>query len=788
LSLAGCGLAWHLVPRLPRDTSLEQLFPGAGEARQRFADFDAAFGTDDTLLVVVRDRGPQPVFNPQTLGFLDLVVERLQAAPGVEQVVSLVNLVDLVVVDPRLPPLAQTLVSPRRAAVDPGLRARLQADPLLGNGLLSADGNATACWVLLDPQLRRRPDYVPAVEAIAARVPAPGAGAPHLEVLATGFALLQGAALAAMTRDAAVLALAALVAVVAVALLGGVPWRAALGFTLSWPAVVGALAAWCHATGRPLHVFSSSVPPLLLITAGASFVHLGRALPRGAAAVRATLAACALATATTAVSFGSLAFSSLTPLAAVGAEVAVGAATAFALGTACVLAMAPPGERRPPPPPPADAADRLPPPAPPPAASPAATSAPTAAARRRRAACFAAPAVLAVPWFAADGGRLGRLGDFLRLLPSDHPRVLDAERAQELLGAPTAFEVVVAASRRQVQDPDFLLRLADFEAALVAAGGDALPFVLSPVTLLRALDKRLPPGVPASPTATTAGEPAGEAAPALEGAPAAGALRRGTAEYAVRHLIRPYLALLEAPAAAAGRLTAFTAAMRQLLSASGDRLRFGCRIPHLSPEGMQALIAVLQPVFRDFEQQLGSPRIYATGYAVLVAAAAAELRATLGASLLGGGAVLAILLLAVVQSLRLWALALAINALTAVSILNAMWLGGASLQPYSAVLTAALLGILIDNTVHLLLAVRRHRRQPNAVAAALREVAPPIALSSACLAAGFAAFALSDLPMYRQLAWTATAATALGLLWDLGVLPPALAAQLPRRRAPGSAP
>ena len=746
----GLALAWQCIPRLARDTSLEQLFPEASAARQSFADFDAAFGTDDALLVVVRDTSPEPVFNARYLGFLDRVVDALEADPAVQKVVALTNLLDFTVVDPRLPPLPHPLIPARRGAAKPELRSRIEADPLLGNGLLSTDGTASACWVLLRPELRSRADYLQTVEALAAGLPTPGAEAPDLEILATGFPLLQGAALELMARDAIVLALGALTALLAVALLGRVPWRAAMGFLLSWPAVIGALAAWAYATGRPLHVFSNSVPPLLLITSGATFVHLGHALGRGRAALRPTLTACALATGTTAVGFGSLAFSQLAPLAALGLEVAVGSALAFVLGTACILSLTPVRD--------AATRDHL-------SSRTGRTGRTGRASRHRGRALLVAVVALGTPWFAFDSGRLTELGDVLRLLPNDHPRVLDAERARELFGAPTPFEVVLVAKHAQIEDPEFLLQLEDFETALIEAGGQHLPFVLSPVTLLRALELRLASG-------------------GASGGANATRIRRQTAEYAIQQLIRPYIEFFRhrTDPAAGGAANAFTDWMRHLMSTEGDRLRFGCRIPHLSPDAVRALVTRLEErVFRPFEASLGVERIYATGYAVLVSEAAAEVRATQARSLVGGGAVLALLLLLVLRSPLQWALAVATNALTVGSVLSFLWLVSASLHLYSGVLMAALLGVLVDDTVHLLWFVRQARDQPDPVDAALRQVAPSIVLSSVCLGAGFAVFALSSLPIYRQFAWTAAAAIALALFWDVAALPRALSRVIARR-------
>ena len=64
-----------------------------------------------------------------------------------------------------------------------------------------------------------------------------------------------------------------------------------------------------------------------------------------------------------------------------------------------------------------------------------------------------------------------------------------------------------------------------------------------------------------------------------------GQVQPTTAAYAIQHLIRPYLEhFRDRQEPATGAIGDFVDWMRQLLSTSGTRLRFGCRIPHLAPD------------------------------------------------------------------------------------------------------------------------------------------------------------------------------------------------------------
>ena len=49
MCILGIAGSWWTLPKLTTNSSLEQLFPNGSEARQRFADFDEAFGTDESV-------------------------------------------------------------------------------------------------------------------------------------------------------------------------------------------------------------------------------------------------------------------------------------------------------------------------------------------------------------------------------------------------------------------------------------------------------------------------------------------------------------------------------------------------------------------------------------------------------------------------------------------------------------------------------------------------------------------------------------------------------------------
>lgn len=734
-SAAGLLAALLTVPRLEADTSLSQLFPEGSRVRREFQDFNRAFGTDDILLVAIQDHGPDPVFNPGTLRLLRRVVRVLESRPGVEAVISLANLPDLRILGGV--PIPGSFLPEDPADLDADVRRRVLQDPFLADALISRDGRTLGCWVLLEPGLHNSPDYLERAEALAAAVPGPERGQEHLEVLVTGLPLLQAATQRMLRRDGRRLLAGAVVVVGLVALLGGVPLGTLGAWLAAWPLVVGALAVWMWTAGRPLHVFSSALLPLLLITSGAVLVHVGRALARSgprSPETRRVLKASGLGALTTALGFGSLAASPLASLARLGVEMAVGALLAFAATvlTLRVLAPAPrshgPARDRP-----ARLAVRLP-------------------------LRLVAPLVLVLgtPWYFLLPGPTAPLRDFQEALPADHPRVVATRRAKQAVKAITSFEVVVALDperyRRQLADPDFWRRLQDFEEDLLEAGGGDVAYLVSPVRLVRYVNTRF------------VGE---EERPWEERFRVTGRAVR----FVLRWLLSPYLQMSPGGTEETGGfMERYRLAMQQILSVSGTRLRFACRVPHLAPEAILDLRQRLrEQVFARHRAALPAEDIYATGSTVLLARTAREVRETQAASLLLAGCALAAVLLLAVRSLRLWFPAVAVNVLTVSGLLSLVHISGTSVGLHTAVLLATILAVAVDDTIHLLVAARSGAG--DAGDRAMKAVAPSVTLSSLALAGGFAVFFLSGLPLYDQLATGAVAGIALAWFWDLQVLP-----------------
>jgi hypothetical protein len=750
LALGGLGSAGILVSDIPRDSSLAQLFPSGSKAQEQFEDFDRAFGTDDTLLITVSvsdsDSETETVFRADCLDYLQILADHFQQQPGVQSVVSLATLQDFDVhslFGLKTPGLPRPFLPDDRTTITDEQRRRWVVDPLLQHGLISADARTAACWVMLKPELRNSPEYLQKAGELAAEFPRPSSD--PLRVIVTGFPILHGATLDLLWRDGWRLLLAAVGAVALVAVAGRLPWFAVLGFLLSWGITVGLLALTLTALQRPLHVFSNTLLPLLLITSCAQLVHLGRTLGqqgRSGRHSRHVLRSCFLATITTAVGFGSLALSPLPALSWLGVEVVVGTFLSFVVLSAVLWWLAPvrgtDGQEN------HNGRVSLP------------------------AIAVILSLLLGLPWFLAHPERVGALGDFLEYLPEDHIATRDAQEAQQAFGGLTSLEIIVALPEDHheelLSDPDFYLRLAEFEKDLIEDYGDRIPFVLSPVSLLSYLNTKI----------------VDQADPAQHFHPT-----RESAVFAIRFLILPYLKFFRGEPETTSQsslLNSYRDQMRQLLSREGNRLRFGCRIPHLDPEEILSLTEELRNnLFARHQPLLGADSIYTTGYSVLVSRTTQEVQRTQMRSLLVGGLALALVLLVVLRSPILWLCAVLSNTLALAALANLLWLFALPLHLYSTVLVASLLGVIVDDTLHLLLWYRHYRKRTDQpMRNALRSVRGAMILSSLSLGAGFALFLISELSVYRQFACCAMAGIALALWYDLKLLP-ALVERFSRR-------
>jgi predicted RND superfamily exporter protein len=167
----------------------------------------------------------------------------------------------------------------------------------------------------------------------------------------------------------------------------------------------------------------------------------------------------------------------------------------------------------------------------------------------------------------------------------------------------------------------------------------------------------------------------------------------------------------------------------------------------------------------------------APGGAVWLAARGLERLSTdLSASFGIEVSMVALVVLVTLGSWRVALVTLAVNALPLLFGCAWLWLAGGVLTPGPMVLLAVALGIVVDDTLHLLSAVHRHRHLgleaalERAVCGNLR----PVVLGAAVLVIGFGSLALSPLPDMQWIAVLGVSTVLTAVVADLVLLPPML--------------
>ncbi|MEW6269593.1 MAG: MMPL family transporter [Thermodesulfobacteriota bacterium] len=332
--------AWHArATRL--DASVETLLAEGDSDKAYYDEIRRLFGSDEIGVVgVITD----DVYRPEVLEKIRRLTDEIAAIDGVAEVVSLTNAVDPVadVLDP--PPLVDAI--PRTPEESAALRAKLAERPIYLKNLVSADGHAAALNVFFeevsDEEFARR-GIDQAVQAIVARANGPEqvvyTGLPHFKVYAAD----------AMWNDLArfvPIAFGIVVVVLALcfrSLRGVVLPLLAITVTLVWTLGIMALA------GTPLSLGTLALPPLLLVLAGAYCLHVladyyeaaaASASPREAVlhTLRSTGAPIVITAITTVIGFLSLVTNQIVSIRQLGLYASIGVAIAFVMSLVVVPA------------------------------------------------------------------------------------------------------------------------------------------------------------------------------------------------------------------------------------------------------------------------------------------------------------------------------------------------------------------------------------------------------------------------------------------------------------------
>jgi predicted RND superfamily exporter protein len=256
------------VVRIRVDPSLNEMLPEDDSARLFYEDLVERFGSDDVVFVVLRSAD---LFTPAGLETLVRVTRALEAAPGVHHVEGLANALRLRAVDDDLEISGFLETLPETQAEADRLRADVLADPLRAGSFVSRDGSATGVLVTFqripeDQFLAQNLDLglLEAARAVAPNMKVILAGTPHIKA---EVGRLMTSELARMVPVVFILMGALSCAFFRSLRLGLVP-IAAVALGLVW--TVG-LMGW---VGHDLNIVTTLIPPLILALGFAYSTHV----------------------------------------------------------------------------------------------------------------------------------------------------------------------------------------------------------------------------------------------------------------------------------------------------------------------------------------------------------------------------------------------------------------------------------------------------------------------------------------------------------------------------------
>lgn len=721
--------------RLRVDPALNEMLPDDDEGRRFYESLLERFGSDDSMLVALHTAD---VFVPEVLERVVALTADLEALPGVHHVESLANALQLRGVDGDLEITGFLDELPGDAAALGQRREELLSDPLWAGTLVSRDGRTTTLIVtfeemteqaFLEQELDRR--VVELARAAGDGLDVWVAGTPHVKA--------EIARILVSELEAMVPAILGVMLVLSWAF-----FRSWLGTLVPVVATVAAIVwtlgvvAW---TGHALNIVTTLVPPLVLVLGFAYGVHVvaahrahGRAGDDPRRRVAESLGAVAFPIVftafTTAAGFLSLMLNDLAVIRGFGIYSCVGVGCALAAALSVAPALLCLGGAAPAAPAVSSRVDRL-------------------FERLARFDVAHRPALLALGGLVLVGSVVlaGRIQVNTEVIGNFRPEA-DVRRSYEAInarldGANTFYVMLEAQESGAFERPGNLAALADLEAWL--EDQPEIGRAVSMVDYLKVIHR-----------AFRGGAERELRLPDTRSLAAQLLLFGGNEE--LDKLVDP------------SRRTA-TIMVRSTSTSSQDFAELARRI--------DARLATLPPGLRG----------RATGNAILLTRASDAISRGQARSLLAASAMIGAILVLYFRSLRVGLLALLPNLLPVAIYFGALGLTGIPLNNATALMASIVLGIAVDDTIHLLVhyrgAAERLASPERAAVAALIAVGRPVTYTTVVLCLGLLVVATSDLRTQAQ--FGALGAFTLAVAWAADVtLTPALCSLLPLRTRRGA--
>ncbi len=736
-------LAGAAAARLELDTSITVWFLEDDPALVVYREFVDRFGVDELVVVgVTAPAGdPRGIWTPAHLATVDRIGQALEQAPHAGQVRSLAALDVIESTDGmiRVGPLAEEL--PQTDVEAETLRRRVDAMPLVRDALVSPDGRTTVVTVELDPHANDFSQKTEMVTAIAEVLERERADT-GLELRLTGTPAVDAAFAEANLRDMTLLA--PLSSLVVVAVCFAVFRR--LSAALVPLVVVGLATAWTFGfiglVGWKISALAGGMSMVVLSVGVADTVHvlsetrkwMAAGLPRSAAieaALAELLAPCLFTTLTTVVGFLSLLVSQVVPIREFGVGCAVGVVSAFLLTYTVLPALLRWA------------------PAPDPALLERQRTGPLGRLLER----MARPGrgwrrgVLSVFVIALIGTafaipRLDVGADPLRYFRADVPIRVQTEALEAEMGGTSGFEIVITAPDEGLKDPAVLARLAQIEDWLLEVPG--ISRSMSVTGVLEETNRVLHDGDPAWARLPDSRAMAAQLYLVLEGSE--DLTRLVSADYSQSHM-----------------------------TLAAEMGRYHDLLEHL--DAIEARLT---------EHSDAALQLHATGYAVLIGSVDNYLLESQIKSLLVAFCAILAMVALLLRSPALAAWSMIPNLAPVLMGIACMAVVGVPLDPGTVMVGCVALGLVVDDTIHMLVRIRRHRTAgatvPDALAGAMADTGRAIIITTIVLASGFGTLLVASFVPAAHFGLITSGVVVLALVCDLVVLPAAMTWAWERRQ------
>lgn len=738
---------WH-AREIRLDASVETLLAEGDAEQAYYKEIRRLFGSDEIGVVGIL---ADDVYAPDVLRKIQRLTDEIAKVDGVAEVVSLTNAVDPVadVLDP--PPLIPEIPStPEESAA---LRAKVAERPIYVKNLVAADGRAAAINVFFEDM----PEEEFARRGIDEQVQAIVAAADGPErVVYTGLPHFKAHSAEAMRADLRTFVPLSIAIVVVVLLAcfqsvrGVVLPLVAILVTLVWTLGIMVLS------GTPLSLGTIALPPLLLVLATAYCLHVvaeyyeaaepGRTASDLVLQVLRSVGAPIVITAlTTAIGFLSLVTNPIVSIRHLGIFSAIGVAIAFVLSLivvpAALVLLPPPSAAR------GDFSPRL-------SSSLGALAARSIRGRRLVIAATIVICVLGVsqvPRIQVDSN----LQSFFR---ADDPVRVATDLINERLVGSMAFYVAIDADQPgTMKKLDTLERIRALQQRI-----DALPGVdktISFVDYLELLDRGSQAGGGAEGDIIIG--PDGEI---VEGGAAGGT---GMTFWENPAQLEPVLQLVASSPKSFARV----------INPDFSRTHILVRTTLARSSEIQALTSQIE----RFARQLFPPELRArpTGNLILVTRTASDLVEGQIASLAMATLVIFGVMALMFLSLRIGFIAMIPNFVPVVVFFGLMGLTGAPLNLGTSIIASVVLGIVVDDTIHLMsrlsAEIRETTDQEEAMVRTFSTVGKPALFTSVLLFLGFASLAISSFVPLQQFGILSATTIVTAIVTELALFPALLA-------------